>query len=220
MKKPTNQVSTRAETTTKQINNRDITTDPKPAVQQASDEQNAKGSQEPVVSQTDSSVESSHKSSAAPPTGKTDDGTKLYGTVIKSWTSGGVGGTGAQSATVIARYRVSKDNTTGLVDFASSTFELEFIDVDNQTTSTIPAYAFKFTGPTQIPQPSDGGVFQLNGTVLVSSQSSGRLLFVDFDMSGDASDDAGSTPKSIGSIFQLNIPSDTNFAPLNSTPTV
>lgn len=145
---------------------------------------------------------------------------KLYGKVTKSWTSGGAAYTGAQKAIIIATYPVVKDPSSGAVDFVGTTFELEFTDVDNETSSVIPSYAFAFTERTQIPQPDDGGQFDLVGTVEIIARSSGRLLCVAFDMSGGSPADSSSTPKDNGPIFALDIPSDTVFTAKDPISTV
>lgn len=215
MNKPNNQASSEAKTPRLKIQPLEIPPDPAPIIELNSINQQVDSETASIASQTGRVSEIGNDSSSAALTSTTADNTKLYGQVIKSWISGGAGGTGARSAMIVARYFVSKDINSGEIAFVGTTFELTFTDIDNETTSTIPNYAFKLSEATSIPGPEDGGAFDLNGTVMVSSRPSGRLLVVDFDMSRNAAVDNSSTPRSTGSVFQIDIPNNTKFAPLD-----
>lgn len=134
----------------------------------------------------------------------TDD--NLYADITKSYTTGGHNG--KMTTQIVATYTATKDAKTGAESF--DTFDLTFTDVDNKVSSSIPDYAMTNMDWTTIPAPDDAAdaeKFRPHGQVKIDSQMSGKMMRVNFNMGGD------NTPTDIGYVFELNIPSDTKFAP-------
>ncbi|MGY5777686.1 hypothetical protein [Rhizobium sp. LEGMi135b] len=182
---------------------------------------NGKDQTDPVPSTSDDNVEdvdgaapasddSEHSigDRSSPASGEVKDPSKAYAEVIKSWTSGGIVGTGRDRVTITATYSAVRDKKTRTVGLGADHFSLTITNVDTKASSTIHRYLFSDTEWTEIPapeKPKDADNFHVKGHVKIDVQSSGKMMRVRFHL------DTGIQLSDIGYIFVLDIPEDTKF---------
>ncbi|SCB24887.1 hypothetical protein [Rhizobium hainanense] len=182
---------------------------------------NGKDQAEPVLSTSDDNLEDADGAAPAsddtehsvsdrssPASSEVKDPSKAYAEVVKSWTSGGIVGTGRDRVTITATYSAVRDKKTRAVSLGADSFSLTITNVDTNAGSTIPRYLFSNTEWTEIPapgKPKDAEKFHVKGHVKIDVQSSGKMMRVRFHL------DTGIQLSDIGYIFVLDIPEDTKF---------
>lgn len=137
--------------------------------------------------------------------GDRSDRTMAYALITKSWTSGGIAGTGKDRVTIEAAYWAARHIRTGAVNLWSKNFRLKVTDLNTGASSGIDSYPFSNTEWTEIPVPEDAGKFEVRGDVKIDVQTSGKMMRVRLHMN------TASHLSDIGYIFVLDIPENTKF---------
>lgn len=167
------------------------------------------------VEDADMAAPASHSSErpiherGSPAASELKDESKAQATVTKSWTSGGIAGTGRDRVTITATYPAVRDKKTQAVNLGADNFSLTITNLDTKVSSTIHRYLFSNTEWTEIPapeKPKDADNFHVKGHVKIDVQSSGKMMRVRFHL------DTGIQLSDIGYIFVLDIPENTKFA--------
>ncbi|NTF46352.1 hypothetical protein [Rhizobium rhizogenes] len=146
--------------------------------------------------------------------GSNDQSSTAQATIVKSWTSGGVAGTGRDRVTIEAAYPATKNTKTGAISLGADSFKLTVTDLNTGVSSTINPYLFSNTEWTEIPLPADAGdaeKFEVRGNVKIDVQTSGKMMRVRFHVN------TASQLSDIGYIFVLDIPENTKFTDVSQS---